>query len=48
MANHQNACRVERKNYSVIADSIQNVFENLIKNLINRLDGKVTKYRAPL
>lgn len=34
MANHQNACRVERKNSSVIADSMQNVFENLIKNII--------------
>lgn len=34
MANYQNACRVECKNSSVIVDSIQNVFENLIKNLI--------------
>lgn len=34
MANHQNACRVERKNSSIIVGSIQIVFENLIKNLI--------------
>lgn len=31
MANHQNTCRVERKNSNVIAESIQNVFENFIK-----------------
>lgn len=34
MANYQNACRVERENSSVIVDSIQIVFENLIKNLM--------------